>query len=393
MTGQSGQTADCRRQELAAEIAQGQAACEDARMAQTFPLSRLLSQSLVAFTIEFDNEAERRLPHWTTGTRRAAREMNATWLTSMVMYFNCLCWLPDKGLTVGELERLARTPTNLDGMRRWGYVTVTPDMQSQGKKAPKRDWVVRPTAGGRAAQQIWEPLLGEIEERWQERFGGRALEALRESLGAVVKDLDRGLPDCMPILGYGMVCRGPKAKQGPQETMEEGLPLPALLARVLLAFALEFERESQLSLAICANVLRIMTQEGVKLREVPARSGISKEGVSMAVGVLRKWKLADLAKEGIWQVVRLTETGVEARGVYAAGLEQIEARWEERFGERIGVLRAALEPIVGDGTAEGSPLFQGLEPHPEGWRAKARRPNVLPHFPMVLHRGGFPDGS
>jgi hypothetical protein len=23
----------------------------------------------------------------------------------------------------------------------------------------------------------------------------------------------------------------------------------------------------------------------------------------------------------------------------------------------------------------------------------ARRPDVLPHFPMVLHRGGYPDGS
>jgi hypothetical protein len=22
-----------------------------------------------------------------------------------------------------------------------------------------------------------------------------------------------------------------------------------------------------------------------------------------------------------------------------------------------------------------------------------RRPDVLPHFPMVLHRGGYPDGS
>jgi len=27
------------------------------------------------------------------------------------------------------------------------------------------------------------------------------------------------------------------------------------------------------------------------------------------------------------------------------------------------------------------------------WRAKFRRPEVLPHYPMVLHRGGYPDGS
>jgi hypothetical protein len=34
-------------------------------------------------------------------------------------------------------------------------------------------------------------------------------------------------------------------------------------------------------------------------------------------------------------------------------------------------------------------LFRGLEPHPDGWRASVRKPNTLPHYPMVLHRGGF----
>jgi len=35
------------------------------------------------------------------------------------------------GLTVRELESLARTPTNLDGMRRWGYITI----ETSGRKA------------------------------------------------------------------------------------------------------------------------------------------------------------------------------------------------------------------------------------------------------------------
>ena len=38
-------------------------------------------------------------------------------------------------------------------------------------------------------------------------------------------------------------------------------------------------------------------------------------------------------------------------------------------------------------------LFGGLEPYPDNWRASVRRPATLPHFPMVLHRGGYPDGS
>jgi len=27
------------------------------------------------------------------------------------------------------------------------------------------------------------------------------------------------------------------------------------------------------------------------------------------------------------------------------------------------------------------------------WRAAGRKPATLPHSPMMLHRGGFPDGS
>ena len=54
---------------------------------------------------------------------------------------------------------------------------------------------------------------------------------------------------------------------------------------------------------------------------------------------------------------------------------------------------------------EGRTLLSlGLEPYADGWRASA--PYVtqtqavmndpvaaLPHYPMVLHRGGWPDGS
>ena len=54
-------------------------------------------------------------------------------------------------------------------------------------------------------------------------------------------------------------------------------------------------------------------------------------------------------------------------------------------------------------TSPGSPLTtvtpprttieRRFEPYPDNWRASVRRPATLPHFPMVLHRGGYPDGS
>ena len=71
--------------------------------------------------------------------------------------------------------------------------------------------------------------------------------------------------------------------------------------------------------------------------------------------------------------------------------DTIERRWDDRFTPGVtGALRASLEPL-----AAGQPpvLSAGLQPYPDNWRASVRRPATLPHFPMVLHRGGYPDGS
>ncbi len=84
------------------------------------PLPTLLSQALVAFTIEFDNEAEHRLPHTTTSHGRTPHALYAPWLVSMAMWFNCMQFVGDEGVTVSDLRRLARTGTNLNGMERWG---------------------------------------------------------------------------------------------------------------------------------------------------------------------------------------------------------------------------------------------------------------------------------
>jgi hypothetical protein len=72
----------------------------------------------------------------------------------------------------------------------------------------------------------------------------------------------------------------------------------------------------------------------------------------------------------------------------------IEQRWRERFtGRAIGALRTSLEALFTAPDSEPPPLFEGLEPYPDNWRAAVRRPAILPHYPTVLHRGGYPDGS
>jgi hypothetical protein len=102
----------------------------------------------------------------------------------------------------------------------------------------------------------------------------------------------------------------------------------------------------------------------------------------------------------------------------------IEDRWRARFGGPaitamgtrcrhrrarfdsgpIDALRRSLLSVIGPGDGDRPRLSLGLRPYPGGWRA--RKPYLrqttavldgpgaaLPHYPMVLHRGGWPDGS
>jgi hypothetical protein len=364
-------------------------------MAERLPVSALLSFALVAFTIEFDNEAEHRLPHRTTRHGPNAGAGGGPWLVSMVMWLNCLRFIPAEGITVRELERLARTRTNWDGMRRWGYIIFEPNPADNRPKPPLSALVVRATSKGRVAQEGCGSLIGMIEGRWRERFGSDAIDDLRRALAAVASHLGAGLPDCLPILKYGLVSEGPDpGTSGESGTDFSELPLPALLARVLLGFALEFELESEVSLAIGADVLRVVDEKGTAVRDLPGLSGVSKEAIAMALSFLTKRGYARVHVSGRVKAVLPTPEGVQAQSAYWRLLTRIESRWAERYGEKTADgLKEALDRIAGDGTVRGSPLYRGLRPYPEGWRAKVGQPATLPHYPMVLHRGGFPDGS
>lgn len=339
------------------------------------PLHALLSQVLVAFTIEFDNEFEHRMPHRTTNHGGSF----GPWLGSLVLWANCMQFVDEEGISGRELEKRARTKTNLNGMHRWGYVSIGADR------------LIRPTPAGRKAKEIWEPLDRAIEARWEERFGKALIGSLRQHLSVLAEQLDPAMPDCMPILGYGLW----SSRELKSTTWSDAAPLPfyTLLSRPLLAFAEDFETRSEISLAICANVLRVFDTEAVPLRELPSRSGVSKEFIQVAAGFLVKRGLMKLETVNRSKIARLTERGVKAKNEYSRLVEEIEKNWRSRYGERtIADLRRTLEQLTGEGTS-ASPLFRAIEPYPDGWRASVPRPATLPHFPAVTHRGGYPDGS
>ena len=178
-------------------------------------------------------------------------------------------------------------------MRRWGYITIDGTARKIHKGRPGPDAVLRATAAGLRAREVWLPLPGLIEKRWRERFGVGQIDRLRESLATVVSQLDPGLPDCLPILGAALLSRGRQAQR-----------------------------------------------------------------------------------------------------LYHEFVGTIEQGWRQRFtGSAIDGLRASLETLAAAPDGEPPPLFRGLEPYPDNWRAAVRRPSILPHYPMILHRGGYPDGS
>lgn len=319
-------------------------------------------------------------------------------------------FIPKEGIRVIDLVRLARTKTNFPGMVRWGYITAKPDPSDTRAKQPRFDWIVRATEKGQNAQKIWRPLFATIEKRWQTRFGKSEIGRLREALIALLNQIALDLPDCLPILHSGLFSREPgNYKRRPQTKRNEDvsrLPLSTLLSRVLLAFAIEFERDSDLSLAICANVLRVLDEKGVRARDLPVLSGVSKESISMAIGVLQNMQLAliETARASRTKMVYVTPKGKKNQAAYRHRLAAIEEEWQSRFGaNNIATLRQSLEHLmVGSSVRncaadesfdEASPLFRGLEPYPDNWRARLPKPSALPHFPMVLHRGGYPDGS
>ncbi len=345
-------------------------------MAFRAALPTVLSQALIAFTIEFDNEFEHRIEH-TTGNQGG----RGVWLTSMAMWSNFMRLIPADGVALRAVEANGRI-TNLRGLQRWGYISIEP-----------ADQTVRLKPGGRRAQEVWRPLAGEIEQRWRERFGDAAIDELRQALSGVA---DPALPLFLPVLGYGDGMRAGHVRDAPGAVAKD---LAALLSQALLSFTLEYEEESALSLAMSADVVRVLSAGGVQIRDLPALSGVSREAITAAVGFLQRngYAVVEPDPASRSKLVRLTEQGMAAQAQHAGLAKAVERRWRKRLGGDFDRLTKAL--------ISGRQLALGLQPYPDGWRA-GRNPyrartqamladpaTALPQYPMVLHRGGYPDGS
>jgi hypothetical protein len=350
---------------------------------EQLPLSTLLSQALIAYTIEFDNEFEQRFPHSMTTRDGAGIHGGKPWLVSQVMWTNYLRFVGDDGTSVAELQARACVSKRVIASRlhhlEWWYYVTHPDP------------AVHLSPGGARAVEVWRPLNAEIDARWRARLGKAASDRLTKSLRALVVEHGAELPDYMPVVDYGDGLRAAvelPASPPPSVPVKE-LDLSALLSRALLALTLEFEERSDVSLTIAADVMRVLEDEGTPLKEIPARGGVTKEGVQPAVTNLKKKELVTIGPEKA-KTVRLTPAGQRARGHHAKVLADIETEWGGAAS-----LRAALEAIpLAEGLVPPAGAWRTMKPYAARMEAVLRDPRAaLPHHPMVLHRGGYPDGS
>jgi DNA-binding MarR family transcriptional regulator len=209
------------------------------------------------------------------------------------------------------------------------------------------------------------------------------------------------MPRFMPVLSAKGLFAAPVVDLAPTEATPDH-ELPALLSRVLLTFTLDYERDSAVSLPIAANVLRVLGSDPTAVGSLPLAGGVSKEAVSTSMTWLQGQGYIAVEPDpaGRGKVVSLTSSGADAQAAHARRGAEVEGEWCDRFGTAaIERLASALEAVLA-----AEQLSAGLVTPAGGWRGSGRykpltaafveRPReALPHAPMVLHRGGWPDGS
>ena len=157
----------------------------------------------------------------------------------------------------------------------------------------------------------------------------------------------------------------------PLKSSERPLPLAALLADASEAMLVEF-REALVEAGYgeirpthgC--VFRFVHEDGMRLTDLAAHSGLTKQSVGEIVD--------DLAARGYVErvpdpadrrakLIRLTAKGEVARGVGADLFAEVEQRWAERYGvDRLADLRDLLEQIAADRSSRPVPAPAQSEP-------------------------------
>jgi DNA-binding MarR family transcriptional regulator len=356
------------------------------------PLSAWLSQALIAFTLELDDKFEKQMRE--AGYAGASLSL-VIWST--LMRFLAESSLSVRNLAVHSLSSEKSVKFELGCLERWGFITLEADSADK-RPIPARphrlagrllrdgwgsgrgirsDWIVHPTAKGRRAIEIWTPLLDEIESRWLARFGSGGIGTLRLSLEDIAAQLDVDLPHGIPGQWERELDVTYKTRTT-QATVP--LPLPALLSQLLLAFTMEFQRESRVPLWLCANTLRVLSDQPIPESEIPHLTGCSPEtsGIGWQIKPFIVVEPATTPRRG--KLVHLSPLGLLARENYFNVTSAVERRWETRFGkQKIRRLRESLSELFVPRSGERLLIAEGLIPSEGTVRSGAQAPALGRH--------------
>jgi hypothetical protein len=136
------------------------------------PLPALLSQALMAFTLDYEGSGGLSL----AATANVVRHMD------------------DVGVDVALRARRGKEPgppipvhPMLYSLERHGYAAVEAHPDARTGR-------LRLTEKGRRVRDAYEPVLAAVERRWERRYGASVVHGVRASLKAVAEQLDGDLP-------------------------------------------------------------------------------------------------------------------------------------------------------------------------------------------------------
>ena len=342
------------------------------------------SQALVAYTVEFDNEFERRL----------AEAGHGGSILSLIVWSNVMRFLTGGSRTVRDLAKQSMMPENrvkffAGCLERWGFITLRPDeaddrpvvKRAYGKsgrmlrdgwgsgRGIRAGWRAGLTEKGKKAVGIWPGLFPVMERRWQDRFGQERIVQLKEALEQVLEQVNLDLPDGLPAQwDLDGKYRGPRVRGS------EVAALPVLFSQLLLAFTMEFDAASKAPLILCANIIRVLGEEPAALGDLPHLTGGSPE-VSDVGWAVKRYVAVESWPGGKGKCVRLTPAGIQAQRNYHRLVAEIEERWRGKFGaEKIGRLVECLRGLFRMGSGGRALISEGLIPAEGTVRAGTEAP-------------------
>ncbi len=310
------------------------------------PLPTLLGRAIGAFTLDYEQArgGDRSIPQLGTWAN-ALRVLDAEGTDQRQLVRRSVISRRAAEVVVTRLERLGRVAVEKQVI--------------EGKRGKTK--FVRLTASGAAGTASAAALVDAVQADWRQRFGGDAVDRLRDALSTVVDRLPVELPHYPAGYGAGdpSVTGGDYVPEdpGPPRIPAHGqdwpvvlrepggdarrLPLPALLSQVLAAFAIDYEREQFGNLPAVSNFLRLVGDDGMTLGRARALGGVGGNGKSLHERhrdvVVEPGRPRDMSCR-----VFLTPKGRRSRDAYPRLVMEIEDRWRKQYAAAIPPMRATL---------------------------------------------------